>query len=237
VEERDARELEVQRDLRDEEVDLDVGAQEELHVAVDVEHGERVTVVRQDVRRHLGEADEAVTVEVVPREVDVDRDAALDAGLDQAEVDAGADGDRRVEGRERQRMAGRVLRVEEEALDQLGRVAGGDELLQAVRVVAEAQVELGAEAAGEGPDERADDREALPVEEAEAELRQRDLDELDRLAEQQVEEDRRVVEDREVDPAVLRDAGGELLGVRRDVAALGGRARQGARQRNVVEVV
>src|SRR5205823_4375691 len=99
-------------------------------------------------------------------------------------------------------------------------VAGRDELLQPVRVVAEPQVELGLEAPGERADERADDREALPVEEVEAELRQRDLDELDRLAEQQVEEDRRVVEDREVDPAVLRHAVAEL-GVRgREVAAL-----------------
>ena len=101
--------------------------------------------------------------------------------------------------RDRQRVALRVVRIEEEALEQRGRVTRGDEVGQALRVVAEAQVELRADAALERADERADDREDLPVVEAEAELRQLDLDERDRLAEEQVDEARRVLEDRELD--------------------------------------
>ena len=82
----------------------------------------------------------------------------------------------------------RVVRVEEEALEQRGRVLRREEVAEPLRVVAEAQVELRADAAFERPDERPDDRELLHVGEVEAELRQRDLDERHRLAEQQVDE-------------------------------------------------
>ena len=127
--------------------------------------------------------------------------------------------------RDGQRVALRVVRIEEEALEQRGRVARRDEVGQALRVVAEPQVELRGDAALERADERPDDREDLPVVEREPELRQLDLDERDRLAEEQVDEARRVLEDRELDRRRAGEARLELRR-RRALRALHGRRRQ-----------
>src|SRR5262249_13690464 len=70
LEELQPGELERLRERREAEVDLDVGAHEELEQALDVEDGQRVAAVRENVRLQLVEPDLAVAGGVVEVEVD-----------------------------------------------------------------------------------------------------------------------------------------------------------------------
>ena len=78
-EDREPRELELEPDRGQHEVDLDVCPQEQLELAGDVEHRKRVAAVREDVRLELVDADLPVAVEVGEVEEDRGCDAALDA--------------------------------------------------------------------------------------------------------------------------------------------------------------
>src|SRR5262249_52075333 len=148
--------------------------------------------------------------QVVEVEADVRADPALDARAREPERDRRSDGDRRRQCRLVDVAASIAWPevADEEAVDDVRGVLARQELLQAKRVVAEAEPKCRADAAGKGADERPDDRELLPVEEVEPELRQLDRDERRRLAEDQLEDVRRL-EDREVDASRLRHAGGE----------------------------
>jgi hypothetical protein len=121
------------------------------------------------------------------------------------------------------------------AICQDGRVAAGDELLQAEGVVPEADVDPAADPAAEEPDERPDDRDFLPVVEVEAQFGQLDLEQGRRLAEHELE-DLGGLEDREGDPARIGDAGLEPLGLRA-LGALCVYRGQGVGQLQVVEVL
>ena len=126
---------------------------------------------------------------------------------DDAERQRRSDGDLGVEGRLGPVDAGdRVDVADVEALEQAGGVASSAmNADEPERVVAERERDRRADAAGERSDERADDRELLPVEEVEAELGQLDDDDVGGLAEDQLE-DRRRLEQLEVDRARLCDA-------------------------------
>src|SRR5262249_43694777 len=174
VEQLQPRELERERNLRQDEVDLDVRAEEELQHAGDVEHGERVAAVRQDVRLHLVEPDLAVVIQVGEVEEDVRVDAALDARADEAERDGCADGDLEVEHAlgDVGAAVARTEVAEEEALEQARRVARAEQLLQTERVVADRQLQTAADSARERAHEWPDDRELLAVGHVEPPLRQ-----------------------------------------------------------------
>src|SRR6185312_9889782 len=132
VEQLYARELEGLGDREEAQVERHVGAQEEGQYALDVEHGDGVEVVGQQVGRQLAQPDLAVEVEVGEAEEDVGGDAALNAGGDQPEVDPGPDGDLGVQGGLGSRRPGhRVHRRDEEAVEQARRVVVCHELDQA----------------------------------------------------------------------------------------------------------
>src|SRR5690349_18882931 len=83
-----------------------------------------------------------------------------------------------------------------------------------MRVVAERQVDVPADAAAEGRHQRPDDREDLAIEEIEAELRQRYRHQSNvRLAHDELEDGRRF-EQLEIDAALLRYSRGEGPGGR-----------------------
>src|SRR5947209_6946023 len=94
--------------------------------------------------------------------------------------------------------------------------------LEAERVVAEGEVELGAEAAGDGSAQRADDREELAVAESEREWRQVDGDQRERPAEECADDLRRILEEGEID-----EVGDGLNHARIDFAEKSGDVEQG----------
>src|SRR5207249_11330330 len=111
------------------EVELDKGAQEEVHLATDVEDGERVSVIGVDESGQLVDPDLAVMIQVVEVEVDGGLDATLDAGASDAERDRRTHSDLCTEeglGSVRPGLGIKV--IDEESVDQVEGVVRGEEL-------------------------------------------------------------------------------------------------------------
>ena len=233
ADERDlGRDVEFLVDLEQHQIDLQVREQLRVEPAGDVEHGQwrerRAAVVGlvQEVGRQLGQPNLAVVVRVVQVEVDLGEDAAADAGLGHHQVDFRGRGDaagQRDFGHVD--LARGVHVIDEEAVEQQFRAAEAavGEFDQALRVVAEGEVDVRREPPFDRGPERPPDREERRV--AELELERARIDPHQRdvgLAHQQTEDLSRVLQDRErkhVAEALVAQAAREAGGL--------GRARTG----------
>src|SRR5262249_12063809 len=78
LEQGQARELVIGLETEEAEVDLQKRFEEEINLAGDVEHGDRIKVVGLEVRRDFAEPNLVVVVEIVEEEINARGDAALD---------------------------------------------------------------------------------------------------------------------------------------------------------------
>ena len=209
-------------DLEQHQVDLEIREQLGVDTAGDVEHGKRrecraaVVELVQEVGGEFRQAHLAVVVRVVQVEVDFGEDAAADPGLGHHQVDF-----RRRRDAAGQRdfgnvdLARGVHVVDEEAVEQQFRTAEAavGEFDQALRVVAEREVDVGGQAPFDGSTERAPDGKEHRVAELELERPRIDAHQRDvGLAHQQAEDLARILEDRERDhlaEALVAQAAGE----------------------------
>src|SRR5262249_2029567 len=189
LEQGQARELVIGLETEEAEVDLQKRFEEEINLAGDVEHGDRIKVVGLEVRRDFAEPNLVVVVEIVEEEINARGDAALDTGLRNAEIDLGACGHFGRERSLRNLLSGfRVERVDEETVQQIERILGFEELEQTGSIIAEGEIEFGLEQTNEKGEERWKDWEFELERELEAELRQRVFEQRDiGLAHQQLE--------------------------------------------------
>ena len=195
---RDGREAPRLINAEEEQINLQIGFEEQADGAADVEDAARVLLGVGDDFAH---AHLAVVIYVVEVEVERDVNTGLHADLDDEQADRSAGED--FTG---QRQFGLLvaLGVEVQHVEAVQDVEevfvlGRDELLDAVGVVAKADVNVRADAAAKLRVERRVDRDFLRVGELELERRHAPLDQPHRLADEEVEQLGRVVEDRDAE--------------------------------------
>ena len=175
---------------------------------MDVEDAARVDL---GVGDDLADADLAVVVHVVEVEGEDGLDAAVHARLGDQKIDGGTREDLAAQGQLGPFMAG-VVKVDDiEAVEDVHPVLvlGGDELLDAVGVIAEPNVDLRSDLAAKLRVERRVDGNLLRVGEVEVERRHPPLDEPDAAAGEQVEDLGGVVEDGDLEVGKAADASGK----------------------------